>query len=400
MNNIIALSMAAAAYCSLSSSLNLPRPGDSLTLNEIQLAGELPDTAEVYDFTEALIGREVKREFFNYPQEEGCVCEVTNPVTKFYRLADDGVMAVVEERKPGMRLIAVDAEEAYAMPEVAGGSRDGYFASIVILGNGGGNRVCELGRTRSRIQSGLCRIVIPSGDTIRDVIHRIYEKSGAMSQQIPISADSVQSLSAFVCRDSIDRYLSTDSIIHRRSVHSWYAPGYRYPIVEHTRDILLLYGEKINDRSRTLFYEPSIQAFEITDDADNQDVREAAYFAGNTSTGDMTGKRGPQSAKNGQGDSEETVAGVGADLIVTANSCDVRPTIVSESTTVSLALNRDSDIQIALYSEAGVLMWKWSERCLSGLHSVECRMSGYASGNYLLRVNDGNGTWSYKLVKP
>lgn len=394
---IIALGAAIAPQVNtpLDSDHNLPRAGDRLTLTELTAPIYDTDSTRTLDLSAAKGQKEINRRYA--VTDDTLLMELTGSEVKIYN-ATDGSLTLLEERKPGQRIKAVNPERTLALPAVAGVGEWGHFITFGRLGTLG--EIQESGRTESRVSERPHTIVTPEGDTLRNVIHRQYRKTGAMSAWLTAPPYPTVSDTLMIPADSIERFLETDTIIHRRTVDSWYLDGYRYPIAEQTVDRIYYRGILTDSRHRTLYYSPFIQENEITDDAHNQAIRDKRRM-GNFATAPPHGSHRTVSGDNRGIDNHDTADNSGIDSTVDDGETivEVWPTMVDDKTTVTLQLPAPSKVTVRLSNRAGAEMWTETRELATGTHSIDCPTAQLTAGPYILAVDTGNVIDTRILIK-
>lgn len=211
--------------------------------------------------------------------------------------------------------------------------------------------------------------------------------------------------------DSIDRFLAADTVTHRRIINSWYAPGYRYPLIQQTINLIYVKGIENDRRVLTLYYPRQRQEEEITDDPDNQEIRDKNRFEGfmaaNTPNADGSPHQSPSSpggnrANDGDGNSGRASAGIaGNGAPGSGGWCDVSPVVATDKTVASICPAESGESIVTLTNNAGALMWSQKATAEGGTAiSVECPMTDMAPGSYLITVSAPGLRRTFKIVKP
>lgn len=397
MTVMIALGAAIAPQVNtlLDSERNLPRAGDRLTLTELTGSIHDTDSTRTLDLSAEKCRKEVNRRYA--VTDDTLLMELTDSEVKIYN-TDDGSLTLLEERKPGQRIRAVNPERTLALPAAAGAGESGHFITFGRLGTLG--EIQESGRTESRVSERSHTLITPEGDTLRNVTHRQYRKTGAMSAWLAPPLHPTVNDTLMVHADSIERFLETDTIIHRRTVDSWYLDGYRYPIAEQTVDQIYYQESLTESRHRTLYYSPFIQEYEITDDPHNQAIRDKRRmndFATILSHGD---NRTVPGANDDTGH-HDTAGNSGFNSTAYAEdpTVEVWPTIVDEKTTVILRLPTPAKVTVKLSNRAGAEMWTETREMTPGAHSIDCPTTQLTAGPYILSVNVGGTVHTRILIK-
>lgn len=383
---------------------NMPRPGDRLTLTELSAPDIDTDTLAVYDFSNVKATGETGLRYA--AQGDTLIMEIHGREVRIYR-ADTAGMALVEERRPGQTITAVNPERTLPLPAAPGDTRRGCFVTFGRLGTL--SEIQESGRAESRV-SGNRSIVTPEGDSIRGVTHLRYEKNGAMSAWLQRPAHPTPVDTLYIPADSIDRYLAADTVTHRRIINSWYVEGYRYPVVQQTTNMIYINGVENDRRSITLYYPTQRQEEEITDDPANQEIRDKARFEAfmpvNTDSGSP--RRGPTSPGGNRhdmadsGDDSPTSAGIDDyESVERSGWCGVNPTVAVDKTVATICPAESGEVKVSLTNNAGALMWSHTATADGGAPiAIECPMADMAAGGYLLTISAPGLSQSFKIIKP
>lgn len=398
------LAAAAAIAPAIDKDHNMPRPGDRLTLTELSAPDVTVDTLAVYDFSGSKAAGETGLRYAGIG--DTALMEICPREVRLYR-PDSAGLTLVEERRPGQTVTAVNPERVTPMPSRQGDTREGRFVTFGRLGTL--SEIQESGRTESRV-TGNRLIVTPEGDSIRDVTHLRYEKNGAMSAWLPRPPHPALADILYAPADSIDRFLAADTVTHRRIINSWYAPGYRYPLIQQTINLIYVKGIENDRRVLTLYYPRQRQEEEITDDPDNQEIRDKNRFEGfmaaNTPNADGSPHQSPSSpggnpADGGDGNSGKASAGIaGNGAPGSGGWCDVSPVVATDKTVATICPSENGEVRVTLANNAGALLWSHTATADGGATiSVECPMTDMAAGSYLLTVSAPGVRRSFKIIK-
>ena len=158
-----------------------------------------------------------------------------------------------------------DEPEAYLhLPMALGDSIMGYYHGRGIYGDKLALRNYGWYKTKAE---NIGKLVMPDGNTLHDVL-QVHTERTVSSQFFPIV--KLDSLKVF-SEDSIRLYLGRDSTIYKAVIDRWYAPGYRYPVLEKrvTKD----YAQNRTLLNQTLYFPPSEQEIQLQGDTINEEVR-------------------------------------------------------------------------------------------------------------------------------
>lgn len=309
----------------LDSGLHGLRAGDRLIKQEVSYGDPgLPGENLTWDFSNLSVIEEDYLLIYFYPSEED-----TSTLTGWehqtrYRYVPDGnllFMAGYENRRVAMEFR--EPELYLSFPFQYGDTLSRAFS-----GSGKFFQEHELvasGRTYlSADASG--KLVTPANDTLFNVLRvkrsRVYEDVG-----VP---DALMRL---------DTYL-------------WYAPGYRYPVFESIRSVVITSGEEKEDFSKSFFF-PLAGIESLADDPENEAIR------------------------------EEQKEDTGILL-----SCEVNPNPVEDFSFLRFELSEAARVTIRLCDVVGnpVALIGSEERLEEGSHEKRLSMSGLRRGNYILHI--------------
>lgn len=305
-----------------------------------------------------------------------------------YSLSSD-TLRLLSVRKPGLNM-------NYIIPEV---SMVYLFNDTTLITgyyyaegkDGAGHYVRDLGRYNRSI-TGHGYIITPDCDSLLNVTQVSYTRYGAtlISDDFSISFSNSRD-SALITPTTIDHQLATDSMRHHITHNLWYAQGYRYPIIDSRQYILSYYNTPIDTTEVTLYYAPQFQEYELESDAANELIRQQStelYYNSNINY---------SRAINSDDSDTQDSSGITS---LTSTSCSVSPTSVTSSTTIYIDIEQTSVVSITLHNYSGTLLWNYENNFNAGHHKINCDMSNYISGNYIIFVTINNVTFSYKLIKP
>ena len=196
----------------------------------------------------------------SFPNRLTCI---ENGTQYHYNLRNDSILIGGYQNR--MTQVEYDQPEVYLrLPMALGDSVTGYFHGRGTYG--GKLALRNYGWYKTKAEA-LERIVVAEGDTLDNVL-RLHTERKISSQYYPIElADSLLPFK----EDSVKEYLRTDTAVIKTVINRWYAPGYRYPILEtrsteESRNVPLL--------TQTLYFPPSEQQEQLSGDVANETVRQ------------------------------------------------------------------------------------------------------------------------------
>ena len=160
--------------------------------------------------------------------------------------------------------ICYDEQEAYLLfPMTVGDSIQGIFHGRGTYGDKMAMRHYGDYKTKA---DAIGTILLPDNDSIQNVL-KVHTDRLISNSYYPIT--QLDSLAPYTA-DSVAMYLQTDTAIIRASIDRWYAPGYRYPVIE-TRKIVE--GNEDSQLSQTIYYPKDQQETDCPDDDENVKIR-------------------------------------------------------------------------------------------------------------------------------
>lgn len=117
-------------------------------------------------------------------------------------------------------------------------------------------------------------LILPSGDTLRNVVRVHSVRKTCTRFYVADSLNTMQALPIFT-RDSVACALAADSAMVSTDIYRWYAPGYRYPVLE-----TVTVGAKDAKRLTAAFLLTPEEQTTAISDAVNEPLRHAHSLAG------------------------------------------------------------------------------------------------------------------------
>lgn len=182
---------------------------------------------------------------------------------RIYYHQEAGLVSIIGSEN-AQELISYDMPETWLkFPMHQGDSISGYF-------NGTG-KYCDhlflrrFGTYQTKADA-VGKLVLPSGDTLRNVI-RLHTERYVASTYTPI--DTIKMEVPVFTADSIMTHLISDTAKVREDIYRWYAEGYRYPILEAT--ILHVVSTAL---SKEMYFFPPEMQKQLVLDEDNKRIRQ------------------------------------------------------------------------------------------------------------------------------
>lgn len=309
-----------------------------------------------------------------------------------YKLHNDTLL-LTAERKPGLNMSYILPEVVMTYPFNEQSDISGYYYAEGR--DGAGHYVSDAGIYISSI-SGIGQIITPDCDTIGDVVQLSYRRVGTthVFDDFNSSFGNTND-STLIDTQNIEKRLATDSISHQISRNVWYAPGYRYPIVESRQYVLMYYNTPVDTSMVTFYFPPQSQEFDLETDAVNellrQEIKNMTYQSVTPKSRNINEIR----AIPDNGASDEQTMSLHANV-----DCNLYPTVVNGKITAHISTDDRATINMSLLNSSGALLWEHDNDIEAGQYKIDCDMSNYISGNYVMIITINNEKFSYKLIKP
>ena len=183
-----------------------------------------------------------------------------------YRYCMQGDTLLVDGYRGRLSEITYDEREiSLLLPMVSGDSIQGIFHGRGTYGDKMATRHYGQYKTKA---VGTGTLLLPNNQSLRHVL-KVHTDRFISSKYYPIT--QLDSLVPYTA-DSVAMQLRSDTAIIHASVDRWYAPGYRYPIIE-TRKIIGSGATSL--LSQTLYYPTGQQESDCPDDEDNAKICES-----------------------------------------------------------------------------------------------------------------------------
>lgn len=223
-----------------------------------------------------------------------------------------------------------------------------------------------LGKTTVSVDAAGTLII--AGDTIPDVLRihtkRRFVQDLNLSNESVMAEDSALWLRQFT-PDSISYRISRDTLVTQTDTYSWYASGYRYPIVETVENTLIRHGVSIPHFQTAFYYPPVDQYYTLNEDAENRQKREET----------LTQRQLRKNASHNGSFSLEDAMG----------KCKFYQE--SNNLVVEYMLNTSCEVEIALYTVQGELLAIYPKKALRpGQYRESIAIDSLLSERYVLRL--------------
>lgn len=305
----------------------------------------------------------------SFPNRLTCI---ENGTLYHYELRNDSIFIGGYQNR--MTQVEYDQPEVYLrLPMALGDSITGYFHGRGTYG--GKLALRNYGWYKTKAEA-LERIVVTEGDTLDNVL-RLHTERKISSQYYPIElADSLLPFD----EDSVKMYLCKDTAIINTIIDRWYAPGYRYPVLEtrateKSKNVPLL--------TQVLYFPPHDQQEQLKGDIANEDVRkrladeDAAVRARNmTDNGLNDGVNGP----SGNGFTYDLSQDDGSGLV-----------------TIHYVTDHDTQMTALVANTQGYVYRRADQSCPAGNGSTTIDCSGLRKGQYIIYINVDGERYAEKV---
>lgn len=272
MRYIISLSIAflysvCAASQSLTSALNSPRNGDNLIYYSIPaVQTDSAGKGVIWDISNISVGGKGERESFAYNKDSLLVYVTPHEQRRLY-IKNDTVLCMGYATS-NLEVSNLLPETEVIYPFCYGDSISGLFYGEGFYSNKL-HFICYGMKKRKIDAAG--SIILPDGDTLHHVL-RLHESAWlgqklSSSGSIKSHGDSLRFLP-----DSLLSRLETDSVTWHTETFTWYAAGYRYPIMKTVRNNIVHSDRKSLHFESSCYYPPEEWDFSLPD-KDNEEMR-------------------------------------------------------------------------------------------------------------------------------
>ncbi len=376
-------------YCSMVSayyldfSHNSPRNGDVLNAETIELFNTITTGDNVtWDFAELRVentGKQIKY----YKLSDSLIAKAENREVSYLAMSGDTISLVVHNA-PFKHLDMLLPELLMAYPM-------GYTSCVGcwFYGEGvvdGSHYLRQAGNSCTAVEAK-GRLITPDCDSLRNVLLVHRYRAGSTH----ISADFSKSFlmrgdSLMLNSDSIAGWLVNDSITHSIDTYSWYARGYRYPILEQNI-VKTFYNQiQVDSLTKTCYFSPKMQEEELAEDAQNDSLR-------------MIDRNEPWNI-------EQLIQGNGAGLsnsnlgfLSQGDCCTLSPLVVDVSTTLSYNSETPTNIMVGIYSMTGAFMSGFTRQTQDTHGNLSIDTSQLHQGEYVVTAYIGSKLFSFKIFR-
>jgi hypothetical protein len=208
-------------------------------------------------------------------------------------------------------------------------------------------------------------MILPDKDTLRNVLRTRTLKYIA-EETVPITKRYYDKTEAplQIPPDSIDKRLSTDSVLFVTETFRWYGKGYRYPIFETVRSWEQHAGEQPYQFQNTAFFYPPQEHYYLDEDEANRALLE-----------------NQEQEENGEA-GNNTAADPWAGL-----SYNIYPNPTTALLAIELYLPQTAGIRLQLRNTMGLILAEEEKGShTAGIHDFQLDLSSAPVGNYVLDI--------------
>ena len=378
------LPLALSAQHSLHSTLNMYRPGDVIIKQQVNYKspGRSGENA-LWDFSKLTpVNKEYK---LTYSLRQDSLLKGTEHQTAYYyQLRNDSLLSWGYENATTL-MTHNQPELLLKFPVSYGNKTKNYYH-----GHGaycGQLELDAMGIVESEADAyGM--MVLPNKDTLRNVLRvrtvkYIADDTKLMSyKQHPVTV---------IPADSIDYRLASDSLFFVVETYRWYEKGYRYPVFETVRSWVQRPDTAENFLNTAFFYPPQ-QHYYLNEDEENLAVLESME---ENSESIPEGNRGEDNGGGNHGKTGDTNSS-----LPLFTYYDFYPNPVGDVLTIEYYALGGEPVDFILCNLQGVQIESvTSTPAVTGIHVREIRMDGYARGNYILKIRNGEEVKSEIIIK-
>ncbi|MBP5220581.1 MAG: hypothetical protein J6034_07770, partial [Bacteroidaceae bacterium] len=242
----------------INQSCNHYRNGDMLEKRKVSVEGfDLNGKNGVWSLEDAEISK--KTYIAEYTAEADTMMMQERGNRTYFHL-ENGLVSIIGSEN-AQEIISYDMPETWLkFPMHLGDSLSGYF-------NGTGKYCDHLFMRRFGTYltkaDAVGKLVLPSGDTLRNVIRLHTERYVGM---IVTPVDTMRSEIPVFTVDSIIAHMIPDTAKIREDVYRWYANGYRYPVLE--AKTICIGNEKLSEE---IYYCPPEEQTALYDEENKQE---------------------------------------------------------------------------------------------------------------------------------
>lgn len=380
--SILVVNIVAYAYY-LNREYNMPRNGDILKAEELVRVPVTTIGNDVtWDFSDLSVACSDISIRYIKPNDSVMV-KCKRKEMSYYTIAGDSV-SLTEYCAPDKRLEMIRPELLAVYPMGYTSCAADFFYSEGTID--GSYYMRQAGNSCTAIEAK-GRLITPDCDSLRHVLLAHRYRVGTTYISPDFSKSFLNSRdSLMLSNGSILEWMSSDTITHSIDTYSWYAQGYRYPVIE--QNIVRTYYNQVqvDSVSQTLYFSPNMQEEDLAEDELNDSLRIA-------NKNDPWEFNRPVDNRNGgyQGDN--------LGFLAQGNVCSLSPILVDNSTTLFYNCESPTTIDVRIYNMGGALI-SYCNNNVSNSHGSLCiNTAQLRQGEYIVNAKIGNEVFSFKIFR-
>lgn len=218
------------------------------------------------------------------------------------------------------------------------------------------------------IADALGILILPEGDTIRNVL-RIHTERTVYGEYYHIDSLKTISQNPYSTKQ-IKKYAEANQATVENETFKWYAPGYRYPVLEAL--ITHAYDNGTKKTFTTAFYYPPSEQNNLEYDNENREIQERIILHGGDFYNPLSGNAG-----------------------FTYNA------YISDNGVIRFeySISSEAEISYAVYTPDGKTLYNsGTKRHAGGVYKEQFNTAGYAKGVYLINIRVNGNRYAEKIL--
>lgn len=380
--SILVVNIVACAYY-LNREYNIPRNGDILKAEELVRVPVTTIGNDVaWDFSDLnVVCSDI---YIRYVKlNDSVMVRCKGKEMSYYTISGDSV-SQTEYCTPDKRLEMIRPELLAVYPMGYTSCAADFFYSEGTVD--GSHYMRQAGNSCTAIEAK-GRLITPDCDSLRHVLlaHRYRVGTTYISNDFTKSFQFCRD-SLMLSNESISKCVSGDSITHSIDTYSWYAQGYRYPVIE--QNIVKTFYNRVQVDSviQTLYFSPRMQEEDLAEDELNDSLR-------------IANRNEPWEYNRPVDNRNVGYQGENLGFLTQRNVCNLSPILVDNSTTLFYNCESSTTIEVRIYNMGGALM----SCCINNVqdrHGSLCvNTAQLRQGEYIVNAVINNEVFSFKIFK-
>lgn len=220
-------------------------------------------------------------------------------------------------------------------------------------------------------------LILPGNDTLENVL-RVKTVKLMSEISIPNAVDAIINYKdTLLANEKIEFMLANDSLVRLNENYSWYAPGYRYPILEEYSSYILTKEKEIKSFSTAFLYPPETHLY-LVNDITSGVIQKNANMQKSTAI--------KESSK--------------PHYSLLSVKMTLSPNPVLSMLNIHYNVPEPDIISLQIYSIHGILMYSNNGELKEfGSRVKQLDLSGYPKGEYVVHLKIGNQVQASKIIK-